>query len=97
MLVATASPSTPFFPRRHGVWPVAQRAGAAFEGFWLEAPVETRIARVAARRADASDADANVVRAQGDIPIGDLGGWRRLFAAGTKEEISETIRKTLRL
>ncbi|WP_454883259.1 hypothetical protein [Sphingomonas oryzagri] len=64
---------------------------------WLEAPIETRITRVAARQADASDADANVARAQGDIPIGDLRGWRRLSAVGTPEEISETIRKTLRL
>lgn len=84
-------------PWRADLESVARRAGATFDGLWLEAPIETRITRVAGRQADASDADANVARAQGDIPIGDLSGWRRLSAVGTPEEICETIRKTLRL
>ena len=56
--------------------------GVAFTGLWLEAPLNTRLGRVAGRKNDASDADAVVARAQSaEGPDDDL-HWRRLDASG---------------
>ena len=49
---------------RAAVEDLGRQAGVPFFGFWLDAPVETLLARVAARRGDASDADADVVLGQ---------------------------------
>lgn len=43
---------------------LAAEIGAPLTAIWLDAPPEVLLARVAARRGDASDADASVVRAQ---------------------------------
>jgi aminoglycoside phosphotransferase family enzyme/predicted kinase len=43
---------------------VATNAEVALHQLWLDAPLDVLIDRVTARRGDASDADANVVRAQ---------------------------------
>jgi len=69
--------------------PVQQAAAAAlatslgrpFRGLWLGAPEATLVARVTLRRGDASDADAQVVRAQlaGQHPAL---GWTRIDASG---------------
>ncbi|TDH60699.1 hypothetical protein E2C06_20815 [Dankookia rubra] len=58
----------------------AARAKAPFQGFWLEAPLEVLRARVAARRGDASDADAAVLAAAAARDPGPI-GWQRLDAA----------------
>ena len=50
---------------------VAAAAGVPFTGIWLTAPEAVLSARVEARRGDASDADARVVRLQRSI--GDSG------------------------
>jgi predicted kinase len=60
---------------------LAGRAGAPFTGFWLEAPPDILIARVSARAADASDADARVVREQLARDVGAI-DWRRIDASG---------------
>ncbi len=65
--------------QRSGIEAVAQRAGVPFTGLWLEAPEPTLEARVTARRGDASDADARVVRLQRAIDES-LVRWRRLRA-----------------
>jgi hypothetical protein len=57
---------------------LADRARVPFSGIWLEAPERDRVARVAARTGDASDADVDVVREQSRHAIGDLGGWHRM-------------------
>jgi predicted kinase len=66
---------------------LAAAAGVAFAGLWLVAPAGTLLARVEARRCDASDADAGVVRRQlgwaEDDAAGAGPGWQRLDAAGT--------------
>jgi predicted kinase len=49
---------------RRAIERVAVAAGVPFRGIWLEAPAGVLQARVAARRDDASDADAAVVRRQ---------------------------------
>jgi aminoglycoside phosphotransferase family enzyme/predicted kinase len=50
--------------QRDAVRAVAAAAGVPFLGLWLVAPLEARLARVAARSGDASDADRAVVLAQ---------------------------------
>lgn len=63
-------------------------AGARFDGIWLEADLEERVARVEDRSGDASDADAEVAAAQTRIAVGDLGGWRRLSAEGSASDLA---------
>lgn len=58
---------------------LAARLRAPFTGLWLEAPVETLVARVEARQNDASDAREAVVREQVARPLGRL-DWLRLDA-----------------
>lgn len=65
---------------------VAQQAGVPFTGLWLQAPVDALEARVEARRGDASDATAEVVRHQAARAIGDL-DWVCLDASGTPAEV----------
>ncbi|MCW3835705.1 AAA family ATPase [Sphingomonas canadensis] len=57
---------------------LARQMRAPFTGIWLEAPEQDRIARVAERAGDASDASIDVVRDQSRRPVGDLGGWHRM-------------------
>ncbi|HEY3640086.1 MAG TPA: AAA family ATPase [Xanthobacteraceae bacterium] len=66
----------------------------AFRGFFLEAPLATRLERVGARRRDASDADAAVVLAQESYDLGPL-GWTRIDAAGTLEDTWQRARSHL--
>ncbi len=63
---------------------LASRLSSRFSGLWLEAPLETLKARVAARQSDASDATPAVVerQAEGFTPPE---SWRRLDAQGTAE------------
>lgn len=58
---------------------VAASAAVPFLGLWLDAPVETLVARVAARMNDASDATPEVVREQTRFAPGRL-DWMRLDA-----------------
>ena len=58
----------------------AARGDAPFQGFWLEAPLDVLRARVAARRGDASDADAAVLEAAVARDPGPI-AWQRLDAA----------------
>jgi aminoglycoside phosphotransferase family enzyme/predicted kinase len=69
----------------------AAEIGAAFAGFFLEAPLATRLERVASRRADASDADAEVASRQTAEPLGER-GWTALGASGP---LGETTRLAL--
>jgi predicted kinase len=75
---------------------IAQAAGVAFEGVWLELPLEARIRRVGSRRGDASDADAEVVRAQQDYDPGEI-RWHRIDALGPPGDVLTRVRTTLRL
>ncbi len=60
-------------------------AGFPFHGLFLTADLQTRVARVGARVRDASDADADVVRAQESYDLGAL-EWRTVDASGRPEE-----------
>jgi uncharacterized protein len=57
---------------------LALRHRVPFTGLWLEAPERDRIARVAARTGDASDAGTEVVRDQSRRSVGELGHWHRM-------------------
>lgn len=69
---------------------------APFAGLWLEAAPETLIARVDARRGDASDADAEVVRKQLARDFGAI-DWVRLDAGGASEDTLAQARAALKL
>jgi hypothetical protein len=58
---------------------IAKNLGIAFTGLWLEAPLETQIARVEARRGDASDSNEAVVRTQAERDVGEI-RWTRIDA-----------------
>lgn len=76
---------------------LAREAGVAFAGFWLDAPAETLVARVAARQGDASDATVEVVRRQlSGGPPSDH-GWRPLAAGGDLAAVVTEARAALGL
>lgn len=58
---------------------IARRAGVAFAGLWLEAPLAVLEARLAGRISDASDADAAVLRQAAARDAGPI-AWARLDA-----------------
>ena len=73
---------------------LAERLGVPFLGVWLEAPQERMLARVAARRGDASDADASVVLRQleSTVPPSD---WHKVDASDAAEETASKLRTLL--
>lgn len=73
---------------------LARRSKAQFAGVWLEASPEALSARIAARRDDASDATADVVRKQLGYDLGHL-DWLRVNAGGTPNETLKRLRGTV--
>jgi predicted kinase len=73
---------------------VATSTGVTLHRFWLDAPLDMMVDRVTARRGDASDADADVVRAQysGAARPDD---WHCISAAGTVFETVAQIQAVL--
>jgi aminoglycoside phosphotransferase family enzyme/predicted kinase len=81
---------------RAGLRRIAQEMNVPFRGLWLTAPPETLVARVAARRNDASDATADVVRTQITWQTGDPGdGWATIDASGTPEASLNAAQRVL--
>jgi aminoglycoside phosphotransferase family enzyme/predicted kinase len=75
---------------------VAQRAGCAFCGFWLDAPMPILEARLRARRHDASDADVAVLRRQRAAAT-EATTWHRLDASDAPEAVLDQARRRLGL
>uniref|UniRef100_UPI003B516281 bifunctional aminoglycoside phosphotransferase/ATP-binding protein n=1 Tax=Roseovarius indicus TaxID=540747 RepID=UPI003B516281 len=69
---------------------LAAQAGVPFTGIWLDAPVEALTRRVDARKGDASDADASVVRKQVEKDTGPI-DWQRVEASGDRENVAKAV------
>lgn len=70
---------------------IAKAAGGArFDGVWLDAPIETRLARIGSRRNDASDAGDAVARAQEERDAGVI-GWHRIEAGEPGESAAQQV------
>lgn len=68
--------------------------GCAFQGLWLRALTELRVARVAERRGDASDATTTVALEQ--VEPARLGpAWRRLDASLATSVLAKDVRRLL--
>ncbi len=75
---------------RREIEAAAKAAGARFLGVWLEAPLEARIARVEARKDDASDATRDVLVRQMQSETGAV-QWRRFDAARAAAETAAAV------
>ncbi len=73
---------------------VTRAAGAAFDGLWLSAPAAILARRVEARRGDASDATASVVKAQLEVDPGPL-AWHVLDSSEPADEVAAAARDAL--
>ncbi len=79
---------------RYAIERVADEAKASFAGFWLEAPEAVLVARVAHRHADASDADARVIRLQQEQALGVI-RWTRLDASLPSDVVRRQVEKRM--
>lgn len=82
--------------QRDAIEIVARRGRAVFSGIWLEADLDRRLARVAARQHDASDANAAIVRRQAANAVGPLGDWHRIAADDALDAVSRAVRAAMR-
>jgi aminoglycoside phosphotransferase family enzyme/predicted kinase len=73
---------------------VAESLGARFDGMWLDCPEDVRLARVAGRVNDASDADGDIVREQSARAC-DFGDWRRVDASRMPSDTLDAARAWL--
>ena len=71
---------------RDAIEAVAAAAGVPFAGLWLDAPDQILVNRTRRRRADPSDADPAVVRAQLAAGAGEV-HWHRIAASGPREDV----------
>ncbi len=66
---------------------LAREMGVAFDGLWLEAPVDVLTARVASRLGDASDATVATLAAQLQYDPGAI-DWTRVAAEGSSQTVA---------
>ena len=70
---------------REAIAQVAAKAGAPFQGIWLDAAPRVLERRVTGRRDNVSDATAEVVRLQLEYDLGAI-DWPRLDSSGEGDE-----------
>lgn len=71
---------------RHTMRDIALAAGVEFRGLWLDCPAHVRLARVAGRTDDASDAGVAVAAEQAVRELGEI-DWRHLDAAAAPAQV----------
>jgi len=74
---------------------LAEAAGVAWHGLWLQAPTETLMARVAERQGDASDATPEVVAAQLTRAPRGVTAWSGIDADGAPDTVAARARAVL--
>jgi predicted kinase len=79
---------------RDAIANAAKSGEIPLRGLFLTADLATRLARVGRRERDASDADAQVARAQEEYRLGAL-DWTEIDASGTTEETLRQARTAL--
>jgi predicted kinase len=79
---------------RQAVSDIAAEVGVELHGLFLDAPLDTRLTRIAGRGADASDADAAVAQRQRADPLGER-GWKAVDASGGPGETIALVCKRL--
>ena len=72
---------------RDAIAAVARAAGVRFDGLWIDAPPAILERRLAARQADASDADADVLRRQLQADLGRV-DWTRVDGSSDVDCVS---------
>ncbi len=80
---------------RQAIRRTAETGRARFDGLFLRADLATRIARIAARSNDASDANAEVAKLQEQYDIGRVADWQKIDASGTPEQTLAASLKAL--
>ncbi len=80
---------------RTAVEQAARQAGVPFAGLWLDAGADVLVRRVEARRGDASDADAAVVRQQLAAGTGDM-DWQRVNAEAELDGVDGVVAEARR-
>jgi len=73
---------------------LAAEASVAFAGLFLDAPLPIRLERIGSRRADASDADADVAGRQTAEPLAEK-GWAAVAASGSLNDTTALARSRL--
>ena len=79
---------------RAGIAMAARSLAVPFNGLFLTAALETRLARIGGRVRDASDADAAVARRQNDYDLGPM-DWNEVDASGTPRQTLERAKAAL--
>ncbi len=79
---------------RHTMRDIALAAGVEFRGLWLDCPAQTRLARVAGRTDDASDAGVAVAAGQMARELGEI-DWRHLDAAAAPAQVISEARRAV--
>jgi aminoglycoside phosphotransferase family enzyme/predicted kinase len=82
---------------RDAIEEIARRVNCPFSGLWLELPESERIARVEGRVADASDANADIVRTQSQNLTTKPANWTILTSGGPLESLSNRAHKQLKV
>ena len=73
---------------------IAEIGGPHFQGLFLIADIDTRLARVRNRSGDASEADARIARQQDSYDLGAM-EWTKIDASGTPEGTLQRVRGAL--